>query len=93
MTTMDLDILKLVAKADVHPVFEEIVKRRRVRFKDLTKSARLRLDRGTLTKSLHDLEHVHVIKVKGSPVDDFKTYYVTAKGLEMERKAKLMGMA
>jgi len=82
--------LALLAAPVVRLVFERVLKNRSIRFGDLIKQVEQvdpNVDRRQAKATLDQLQNAHLIKEKGSALEDFNTYYVTADGLEASRKA------
>jgi hypothetical protein len=82
--------------ATTRKVFDEIVKRRKVRLKDLTSC--LSDDNSTredLVRTINELKNAELIEELGAPTrshqsvyEGFKTYYVTSNGLSAERQLR-----
>jgi hypothetical protein len=63
-------------------IFKAIAEPRTVQIRDL----RLKFsDAGALGQSIKDLADANLIKVSEAPIEDFKTLYVTADGLNWAR--------
>lgn len=90
---MTPDIIYLIAKPETRKVFEAVVEKLTIRFKDLVDS--LDLDENEVAESLGKLEQAKLIEESSAPLRDFKTFYVTADGLsanrELRRLAKVPG--
>jgi ribosomal protein S25 len=81
---IDTSVLMALATPVQQKIFSEVVRSRLVRFGDLVK--RVGVDRAQAKEALQALKDASLIKEKESDVEDFSTYYVTAAGLEVERK-------
>lgn len=80
------DTLSLLTNPITRRVFGMVVKSRSIRFEQLVKQVEADVDRDRAKRTLQELIDAHLIKQKGSAVEDFATYYVTADGLEASRR-------
>jgi predicted transcriptional regulator len=67
------------------PVFDKILEARWIRFDNLVEKTGLDLD--TVREALQELERDDLIARNGAPLEDLTVYYVTAKGLTVNRRA------
>lgn len=81
---VDHDISLLMADKDTRRAFERIVEQRRVQLRRLEKQ--VQLPREKLEAKLRDLVNEGLINEKKVVLTDYTTYYVTSKGLEVNRK-------
>jgi hypothetical protein len=87
---VDFATFALLAKPLVRQVFETVVNERSIRFNELLRRAALSDEKREEVKAaLRELKGANLINEIGSVIDDFNTYYVTAAGLELHRKAGL----
>jgi hypothetical protein len=79
---LDFETRDLLQNDDAKRVFKEIARNRRANFNDLTSLA----PRDRLQTTLSNLVSSSLIAKQPSFIDDFSTYYVTSKGLEVMRE-------
>ncbi len=85
---LDPTILSLLSSSPARlarTVFDQIVKSRSIRFGELAQRIP-DADPSGLRAVLQELKTADLVKELGSAVEDFNTYYVTAEGLEANRK-------
>ena len=92
---VDFATLSMLAVPTVRLVFEQVVKNRSIRLGELIERVRPKVDRENveemlreLKETLNKLKDAELIKEKGSAIEEFNTYYVTANGLEANREVK-----
>jgi DNA-binding HxlR family transcriptional regulator len=68
-------------------LFERVARLRMVRLRELV-SPEAGIDQNTALRKLGELEKMGLIDEKRSPVPELTTYFVTADGLDMERKLR-----
>ncbi len=88
---MDMQIFSLLSELPTRCVFDQVVKKRRIRFRDLLKqleSVDHPLDRGTAKEMLNRLKMAQLISEEVSSIEDWNTYFLTADGLEASREMK-----
>lgn len=95
MPSIDASIVSLVMDPKVRRIFAQVVRNRKIRFGELL-SLSSEADsessdelRKQIKKTLHRLKAEQLIKDTGAAVEDFNTYYVTARGLEASREARI----
>lgn len=86
---VDFGTLSKLTTPMVRPIFKLVVKNRSIRFGELARQVEPEVNREQAKITLKELKDAHLIKEKGSAVEDFNTYYVTADGLEASRKADI----
>lgn len=88
---MSVDLIKLsvLANRANNQVFNQVVNNRSIRFSDLINNTGL--NRDETKRALLELKNASLIDETGAPIDDFKTYYITATGLETSREARRYG--
>lgn len=67
-------------------IFDQVVDQRKVQFKSLYQSQGL--DRVAAREKLSVLKKAHLVEERGAPIEDFSIFYVTADGLEANRKLR-----
>ena len=82
-----------LSKPSNQQVFKEVAKRRQVNLKDLLVSLPTKMTREVVSESLNELEQVGLIKEESASLEDFKTLYVTAEGLQAERQLRRLEAA
>jgi hypothetical protein len=70
----------------VWKVFSQVVNDRLVRFGDLLKQTGV--DRDEAKEALQKLKQFSLVAENSSAIDDFATFYITAKGLEADRQVR-----
>lgn len=70
----------------VRQVLHAVVKRRAVRLDQLVTEGVTHRD---ALAALNVLKSAQLVKETSAPIDDLKTYFVTASGLEMDRKVRM----
>jgi len=86
MAAMNPDIITLFSTPETRNVFDAVVKKLTIRFKDLVDS--LDLEEEKVSESLVKLEEAKLIEEFAAPVNDFKTLYITANGLTANRELR-----
>ena len=85
----NMNNLSLLAEPTARLIFNKVVEKRRIRFGDLVKKPPS-VNQTEARKYLDKLENANLISKKGSPVEDFIIYFVTADGLTASRKLRQM---
>ena len=85
---VDFATLSMLAVPTVRLVFEQVVKNRSIRLGELIERVRPKVDRENVEEMLRELKDAELIKEKGSAIEEFNTYYVTANGLEANQGVK-----
>jgi len=85
---VDFATLSMLAVPTVRLVFEQVVKNRSIRLGELIERVRPKVDRENVEEMLRELKDAELIKEKGSAIEEFNTYYVTANGLEANQEVK-----
>jgi hypothetical protein len=93
---VDTNVVVMLLSNDVTKfVFREVAKNRSVLFKQLRESLdktpelQANPDKFQLEAAVKMLKDADLIKERTAPIEDFKTYYVTANGLTAERQLRL----
>lgn len=81
---IDRNISLLMGDKDTRETFERIVEQRRVQLRRL--EDQVHLPREELESKLKDLINEGLIDAKKVVLPDYTVYYVTSKGLEVNRK-------
>ncbi|MDQ3802371.1 MAG: hypothetical protein M3416_00725 [Acidobacteriota bacterium] len=92
--TPELSIL--INDPNTRKIFDEIVKKRKVRLKDLASClGEEKSTREDLIRTINELKSAELIQELGAPTkahqsvyEGFKTYYVTSNGLSAERQLR-----
>jgi hypothetical protein len=74
-------------------VFGAVVKARHILLKDLWKTLKSDTEQSNVDQSLGQLQEAGLIQVEPGSLRDFNTYYVTAEGLQMDRKLRRFASA
>ena len=88
-------VVMLLSNNVIKLVFEEVVKKRSVLFKELRQSLGKAAEfpegaeKSQIENAVQVLKEADLIKERTSPIEDFNTYYVTADGLTAERQLRL----
>ena len=67
-------------------VLREIASSRSIRLGDLLRKSTPAMPRETVETSLEQLKGLHLIDERSSVLDELRTYFITAEGLEATRK-------
>jgi hypothetical protein len=91
---LDLTLSALLANGVVVSVFKEVLKNRSALFRDVVNSVgrKSNLPSHTAKTEVENavllLKDADLIRENTAPIEDFTSYYVTAKGLNAERQLK-----
>lgn len=80
--SLDYQLLATLSDPLIKEILHTIVKRKSVEFRQLTSPP---VDKNKALAALEILKQQELIKETPSPIDAFKTYYVTASGLKADR--------
>jgi len=86
--SVDIAQLSVLCEPAVRNVFNEVVKRRTVQLGELVRLGRGGATRAGTRQLLDKLKDARLIAEQPSTLDEFSTYYVTADGLEADRKLR-----
>ncbi len=67
-------------------VLKEVASSRSIRLGELMKKAQPEIERATVESSLQELKNLHFIDERSSVLNDFRTFFITAEGIEATRK-------
>jgi DNA-binding transcriptional ArsR family regulator len=83
--SLDYQILATLSNPLIKEILHTIVKKKSVEFRQLASNT---VDQNEALQALEILKQAELIKETSSPIDAFKTYYVTASGLQADRLIK-----
>jgi len=83
--SLDYQILATLSNPLIKEILHTIVKKKSVEFRQLASDT---VDPSEALQALEILKRAELIKETSSPIDAFKTYYVTASGLQADRLIK-----
>lgn len=83
--SIDYTVLETLSNPLAKDILHTIVKKSSVEFRQLATD---NVDRAEALEALEILKRAELIKETASPIDAFKTYYVTASGLQADRMIK-----
>ena len=83
--SLDYQILATLSNPLIKEILHTIVKKKSVEFRQLASD---NVDEAQALQALEILKRAELIKETSSPIDAFKTYYVTASGLQADRLIK-----
>lgn len=87
---VDLSTLSLLQHGVARQLLGQVVRNRRIKFSDLVKSVQpVGVSSEQAKVGLKALQEAHLVAAAGPSIDEFKTYYVTADGLEASRVANI----
>jgi hypothetical protein len=84
-------ITLLLADRSTRTIFETVARERKISHKDLVQTlTRIAgvVSTNEISTRLDQLEEAKLIGEQGAPIEDFKTYYITADGLSAERELR-----
>ncbi len=81
----DIDIARVLEEESNRSVFNQILRNRKVQFKELIETG---YNRDHIKKALANLKRYNLIGEKASPFDELNTYYITADGLQAGRRIR-----
>lgn len=67
-------------------VFDQVVKNRKVRLGELQEQ--VDTDISKIKRALHQLEKADLVAKRAAPLEDYTIYYMTRKGLRVNREIK-----
>lgn len=94
MDPVNLHVVMLFSDKLTKLVFQEVLKKRSVLFKELRdsiskNSEAANAEKPAIENAVKKLQEANLIKERRTSIEDFNTYYVTANGLSAERELRL----
>lgn len=83
---MQPGVFEILTDRTAREVFKAVVRQRSINFTNLKKVLGQGVDVNVIVGPLTKLKEVGLIAEESAPLKDWATYYVTADGLEAERK-------